>query len=234
MSEPAAVQALDHDRSEPVRRDLHHMRRVNRYSRLRPVAHLLVALDAAAAFLVRCAYTTPMFRSRLEGSHRRLLLSGRGMPQIDPGVILRVGDHCRFSTALSIRDRTPDQRTPILIVGSNVDLGWQTTIEIGSQVTIGDNVRIAGRAVLAGDPQSPINLANRLEAVVEDRQAISTRHQDQGITLHSDVWLATGCIVAAGVEIGAGTVIAAGSVVTRSLPAGVLAGGNPARILRKL
>ena len=41
-------------------------------------------------------------------------------------------------------------------------------------------------------------------------------------------------IVLPGVTIGADTVVGAGSVVTRDLPAGVLAVGNPARVLREL
>jgi maltose O-acetyltransferase len=36
------------------------------------------------------------------------------------------------------------------------------------------------------------------------------------------------------VTIGAGTVVGAGAVVTRDLPAGVLAVGNPARVVRQL
>jgi acetyltransferase-like isoleucine patch superfamily enzyme len=41
-------------------------------------------------------------------------------------------------------------------------------------------------------------------------------------------------VVLKGVRIGRGTVVAANSVVTRSLPAGVLAGGVPARVIRTL
>lgn len=47
-------------------------------------------------------------------------------------------------------------------------------------------------------------------------------------------WLGAGVIVVPGVSIGDGTVIGAGSVVTRDIPAGVLAVGNPCRVLRAL
>ncbi|MFJ8589220.1 sugar O-acetyltransferase [Streptomyces sp. NPDC093595] len=52
------------------------------------------------------------------------------------------------------------------------------------------------------------------------------------ITLGDRVWLGGGVTVLPGVSIGAETVVGAGSVVTKSLPSGVLAAGNPARIIR--
>ncbi len=54
------------------------------------------------------------------------------------------------------------------------------------------------------------------------------------ITLGDNVWLGGGVIVLPGVTIGADSVIGAGAVVTRDVPAGVLAVGNPARVVRPL
>ena len=54
------------------------------------------------------------------------------------------------------------------------------------------------------------------------------------ITIGDNVWLGGGVIVCAGVTIGSNTVVGAGSVVPRDLPAGVLAAGNPARVIRDL
>jgi maltose O-acetyltransferase len=48
------------------------------------------------------------------------------------------------------------------------------------------------------------------------------------------VWLGGGAIVLAGVTVGADSVIGAGSIVTRDVPAGVVAVGNPARVVRAL
>ncbi len=54
------------------------------------------------------------------------------------------------------------------------------------------------------------------------------------ITIGDNVWLGGGAIVCPGVTIGDDTVVGAGSVVTRDLPAGVVAYGNPARVAREI
>jgi maltose O-acetyltransferase len=54
------------------------------------------------------------------------------------------------------------------------------------------------------------------------------------ITVGDDVWIGGGAILCPGVRIGARSVIGAGSVVTRDVPEGVVAAGNPCRIVRSL
>ena len=54
------------------------------------------------------------------------------------------------------------------------------------------------------------------------------------ITIADSVWIGGSAVVCPGVSIGAGSVIAAGAVVTRDIPAGVIAAGNPCRVLRPL
>jgi maltose O-acetyltransferase len=56
----------------------------------------------------------------------------------------------------------------------------------------------------------------------------------QPITIADNVWLGGGVIVCPGVTIGQHTVVGAGAVVTKDLPAGVVAAGVPARILREI
>ena len=55
-----------------------------------------------------------------------------------------------------------------------------------------------------------------------------------GITIGNHVWIACGAIVCGGVTIGDGAVIGAGSVVTKDIPAGYLAYGNPCRPIRPI
>ena len=113
--------------------------------------------------------------------------------------------------------------------GAQISLGDQVFINYDcifldvAQITIGRRVLIAPRVGLytAGHPTAPEARANDLE-------------YGRPIVIQDDVWLGGNTVVLPGVTIGAGTVVAAGSVVTRDLPAGVLAAGNPCRVVREL
>jgi maltose O-acetyltransferase len=63
-----------------------------------------------------------------------------------------------------------------------------------------------------------------------DRQTVIAKP----IHIGKNVWITTRCIILPGVKIGDNSVIAAGSVVTRDIPSNCLAGGNPARVIKKL
>lgn len=181
-------------------------------------------LAAAAA---RILWWTPLFQSRLTAPAPGLHLYG-GMPLVLGPVRISLAADCRVSGQTTISGRGAGATTPELTVGRNCDIGWQTTIAVGRRVAIGDNVRIAGRALLAGYPGHPLEPRARAMGLPD------TEDQVGDIVLEDDVWLATGVTISAGVTIGKGTVVAAGSVVTRDLPPGVLAGGAPARVIRKI
>jgi acetyltransferase-like isoleucine patch superfamily enzyme len=59
-------------------------------------------------------------------------------------------------------------------------------------------------------------------------QGISTRP----VTIGDDVWIGHGAVILSGVSIGEGSIIAAGAVVTGDIPAFVMAGGVPAKIIK--
>jgi maltose O-acetyltransferase len=61
------------------------------------------------------------------------------------------------------------------------------------------------------------------------------RRQEFGkpIEIGADVWVGGGALILAGVRIGSRAVIGAGSVVTRDIPDGSFAAGNPCRVIRR-
>ncbi|MCJ8297315.1 MAG: hypothetical protein MJK13_00050 [Pseudomonadales bacterium] len=168
-----------------------------------------------------------MFKSRLAEQCTQLYLYG-GMPLIMGPLQIRVGHQCRINGQTTFCGRYNSTVAPWLIIGDNVDISWQTTITVGTQVIIGNNVRIAAKGFLAGYPGHPIDPQDRARGLAD------TEEQIGAIVLEDDVWLASNVTVLANVTIGAGTVVATGSIVTKDLPAGVLAAGVPAKIIKSL
>jgi maltose O-acetyltransferase len=54
------------------------------------------------------------------------------------------------------------------------------------------------------------------------------------VEIGADVWIGGGALILAGVRIGSRSVVGAGSVVTRDVPEGVFAAGNPCRVIRDI
>ena len=90
-------------------------------------------------------------------------------------------------------------------------------ITIGDDVQIGPNVQL----LTPTHPVEPEPRRQKWEAA-------------EPIVIGDNVWLGGGAIVLPGVTIGANTVVGSGAVVTRDLPTGVVAVGNPARVVRAL
>lgn len=78
--------------------------------------------------------------------------------------------------------------------------------------------------------------AVQIYAATHPLDAELRREQEYGkpVVIGSDVWVGGGTIICPGVTIGSRSVIGAGSVVTRDIPEGVVAAGNPCRVIREL
>jgi maltose O-acetyltransferase len=90
-------------------------------------------------------------------------------------------------------------------------------VEIGDHVLLGPNVQVYTAT-------HPLDYAARRTGLELARP----------VRIGSDVWIGGGAIISPGVSVGARSVIGAGSVVTRDIPAGVFAAGNPCRVVRHL
>ena len=108
-------------------------------------------------------------------------------------------------------------------VGEDVVIMPPFRCDYGTQIEIGDHVMLGPRVCL-------YTAAHPLSAEIRD----TGLEYGKPITIGHSVWIGGNVIVNPGVTIGNDVVIGAGSVVTHDLPDGVIAAGNPCRVLRPL
>ena len=108
-------------------------------------------------------------------------------------------------------------------VGENFYANFDCIILDVCDVTIGDNVFLAPRVCIytAGHP---------IDAGVRRRQL----EYGKKVVIGNDVWVGGNTVINPGVTIGDNVVIGSGSVVTKDIPSGVIAAGNPCRVLRPI
>jgi acetyltransferase-like isoleucine patch superfamily enzyme len=109
----------------------------------------------------------------------------------------------------------------LIEIADGVFINYGTLISAQSRVRIGRNVLVGNYSIIAdtdipgiGDPPG------------------APPAESRAVEIGDGAWLASRVTVLPGTHIGAGAVIAAGSVVSGEVPAGAVAGGIPARILR--
>lgn len=113
--------------------------------------------------------------------------------------------------------------------GSNIFLGEKfyanhncvildvAEVRIGDRVMFGPNVQIYATT----HPLDPIERATGKEFCA-------------AVTIGDDCWIGGSAVILAGVTIGKGSVIGAGSLVNKDIPEGVVAAGNPCRVIKKI
>lgn len=105
--------------------------------------------------------------------------------------------------------------------GRNVYANFNLTVVDDTHVYVGDYTQFGPNVVLAvaGHPIDP---------------ALREQGYQYNLPIHigRNCWIGAGALILPGVTIGDNTVIGAGSVVTRDIPSGVVAVGNPCRVLR--
>lgn len=125
----------------------------------------------------------------------------QGPIQFDYGVYTTFGTNCYANFNLTVLDSCP------VVIGNNVFFGPNCSLMT---------------------PVHPLLPAERNIRTREDGSTYDLEYA-RPITIGSDCWIAANVTVCGGVTIGRGCVIGAGSVVTRDIPAGMLAAGNPCR-----
>lgn len=110
-----------------------------------------------------------------------------------------------------------------IYVGENFYANFNCTILDVCEVHIGDNVLLAP-GVQIYTATHPVAVAPRVAGVEFGKP----------VRIGNNVWIGGSVVICPGVTIGDNSVIGAGSVVTRDVPAGVVAVGNPCRVLRAM
>ena len=107
--------------------------------------------------------------------------------------------------------------------GKNVYANFGLTMVDDTHIYVGDYTLFAPYVVVAtaGHPIDPELRARGLQ-------------YNAAVHIGKNCWIGAGALIMPGVTIGDNTVIGAGSVVTRDIPSGVVAVGNPCRVMREI
>jgi maltose O-acetyltransferase len=181
-------------------------------------------------------------------TEREKMLAGELYDALDPELVLdrnRVRDLCQMLNASRERDKEVRRHLCKQIFGKGGDTVWiqppfhcdyGSNIELGERVFFNFNcvvldvcrVRI-GDYTLFGPSVQILTPMHPLDAELRRKQEYG-----KPVDIGSDVWVGAGVLILPGVSIGSGTVIGAGSVITRDVPSGIFAAGNPCRVIRKI
>ena len=132
-------------------------------------------------------------------------------------LLAEVGENCYIEPPLHANWGRNTHLGNNVYANFNLTLVDDTDIYIGDAVMIGPNVTIA----TAGHPVDP-----------ELRRKVAQFNIP--VRIGNNVWIGAGAVILPGVTIGDDSVIGAGSIVTKDIPAGVVAVGNPCRVLRPI
>ncbi|CUS21395.1 LAQU0S03e01640g1_1 [Lachancea quebecensis] len=113
--------------------------------------------------------------------------------------------------------------------GANIHLGDDVAINHNMVILDGAEVRIGNCVFIAPN----VGLHTAGHPIDVERRSKGLEFASP-ITIEDYVWIGASVTVIPGVTIGKGSVIAAGSVVIRDIPEGVVAAGNPCRVIRKI
>ena len=116
-------------------------------------------------------------------------------------------------------------------IGENFFANFNLTVMDDARIYIGDNVCFGPNVSLMAT-NHPL-IAEERVGVNEDGSTVMAEFAEE-IHIGNNVWLACNVTVIGGVTIGDNAVIGAGSVVTKDIPAGYLAYGNPAKPIRPI
>jgi len=128
---------------------------------------------------------------------------------VGPGAWIEPPFYCDYGTQIALEEDVFLNFGCVLLDPAPIRIGAQTQLGPYVQLYTADHPREAAARVAGPELAKPITIGKR-------------------------VWIGGGAIVLPGVTIGDDTTIGAGSVVSRDIPSGVVAAGNPCKVIRTL
>lgn len=176
------------------------------------------------------------------------MLRGELYDPLDPELVRarnRARDLCQDLNASREVQQELRRRILCQLFGRGGDTVWMqppffcdygTNIELGERVFFNFNCIVLDVARVTVGDYTLFGPAVQIYTATHPFDAELRRRQEfaKPISIGSDVWVGGGAILCPGVQIGSRSVIGAGSVVTRDIPEGVFAAGNPCRVIRNI
>jgi maltose O-acetyltransferase len=181
-------------------------------------------------------------------TEREKMLAGELYDPMDPELVAareRARDLCQALNAT--REGEQEERRRILreLFGTGGDSVWMQPpffCDYGANIHLGERVFFNFNCVVLD--VCPVRIGDytlfgpgvQILTPLHPMNAELRRKQEYGasIEIGADVWVGAGALILPGVRIGDRAVIGAGSIVTRDVPAGVFAAGNPCRVIREI
>jgi maltose O-acetyltransferase len=176
------------------------------------------------------------------------MLAGEMYYSLDPQLVQlreRARDLCWELNAT--RESEPELRRRLLIdlFGQGGDSVWMQPpfyCDYGSNILLGERVYFNFNCVVLDVCQVRVGdctlfgPAVQIYTAMHPMNAELRRQQEYGkpVEIGHDVWVGGNAVICPGVTVGSRSVIGAGSVVTRDIPEGVFAAGNPCRVIREI
>jgi len=181
---------------------------------------LLRCVQLPRILFYRCVST-----NQVKGHPRRyqpLQCVGRGEVRIDDGVSVGVFPSPFFPSTYAYLEARNSSAAVTIGTGTWLNnnfcaIAEHVSISIGKNCLIGMNVEISD--------------SDFHGMAVENRRK-SLAKWARPVLIQDDVFIGSNVKVLKGVTVGCGSIIANGSIVTKDIPAGVIAGGNPARVIK--
>jgi maltose O-acetyltransferase len=181
-------------------------------------------------------------------SEREKMLAGELYDALDPELVRardQARDLCRELNASRAGEQEVRRRLLRELLGAGGDSAWIEPpfyCDYGSNIQLGERVFFNFNCVVLDVCRVTIGDYTffgpgvQIYTATHPLEAELRRVQEFGkpITIGSDVWVGGAAIICPGVTIGSRSVIGAGSVVTRDVPVGTFAAGNPCRVIREI